>query len=217
MWLNSLLRLFRIWGAICLVTAWVWFTGRHKWVLPVAVVWMTITLVPYSFLSYMMRVPSRHMYLASLGASLVVAMGLLAIYRHFKSGHYRWIVHAVAVLIVVHNAGYLWTKKQAQYKERAAPTEALIDMVSQRKGPVYVHCFPYGEEVARRAVEVGAGLPGSAIIWAPQPGGACGSGFSLGWNPNRHVSQPGKSEQGQPAAEDWIEYELFAAYDEFND
>jgi hypothetical protein len=181
---NSYLRLMWIWGGLGLAMAWLWRTGRHKWLLAMALAWMAIALIPYSFLDYMPGVPSRHTYLASLGLSLVVGKGLLSVYRHYMGGRRWWAVYAVALVILAHNVGYLWTRKHAQYEERAAPTEALIEMVTEHKGPVYVHCFPYGEDVARKAVEVGAGLPPSLVVWDIDPAGACDSGFSLSRNPH---------------------------------
>ena len=112
-------------------------------------------------------------------------------YRHYMGGRRWWAVYAVALVIIAHNVGYLWTKKHAQYEERAVPTEALIEMVTEHKGPVYVRCFPYGEDVARKAVEVGAGLPASLVVWNIDPPDACDSGFSLSRNPNGHVRKTG--------------------------
>jgi len=208
---NSYGRMLWIWGGIALLAAWLWKTGRRKWLLVTALAWMAIALIPYSFLSYMPRVPSRHTYLASLGLSLLVAKGLLCLYRHFRGSHYRWAVYAVAFLILAHNLGYLWTKKQTQYEERAAPTEALIEMVSEGKGPVYVHCFPYNEEIARKAVEVGAGQSPYRVVWHPAQPNTCDSSFSLSWNPNQDVRQNGKRDEREPAAQDREETELIGS------
>ncbi len=175
--------------------------SKESGVIVVALTWVANAFIPYSFLSDMPRVPSRHTYLASLGLSLVVAKGLLCLYRHFRGSHYQWVVYAVAFVILAHNLGYLWTKKQAQYEERAAPAEALIDMVKESNGPVYVHCFPYGEEIARKAVEVGAGRSPYRVVWDPAPPDACESGFSLSWNPDQDVRQNGKRDKREPAAQ----------------
>jgi hypothetical protein len=121
--------------------------------LTLAAVWIVITFLPYSFLTYMPRVPSRHTYFASAGLALVVAAGALAI--RARAGRARsWAMPALVTALIVHNCGYIWTRKQAQYMERAAPTESLLRLARNVPGPIYLHCFPYGAEIARLALEV---------------------------------------------------------------
>jgi hypothetical protein len=60
--------------------------------------------------------------------------------------------------MVIHNVGWLWVKKYPQYDRRAEPTEALIRYANGvRDGLITVKCFPYGPEVAVRAVRVRLG------------------------------------------------------------
>lgn len=150
---NSTGRLFWFWGILALLALAAWGTRKWRPLLILAGLWIPITLLPYSFLTYMPRVPSRHTYLASAGLALIVAAGFV-VFRERMGKSHRWAVALVAILVVVHNCGYLWTKKQAQYLERAAPTEALVEFVRQREGPVYVHCFPYDFSAAHYAVEL---------------------------------------------------------------
>src|SRR5207249_3689663 len=129
-----------------------------RWIqlLALAGVWIVITFLPYSFLIYMRQVPSRHTYFASAGLAFVVAAGFLAFRTRFQASR-PWAPAAVVALMLVHNCGYLWTKKRLQYLERAAPTEALIDFARKVDGPVYLHCFPYSIWVAQFAVELQLG------------------------------------------------------------
>ena len=150
---RSTWRLFWFWGllsllALAILRVWCW-----RPLVVLAFAWIGITFLPYSFLTYMPRVPSRHTYFASAGLALVVASGFLVFRDRFHRSQ-PWAPVAVAALMLVHNCGYLWTKKQAQYLERAAPTEALIEFVRKVDGPVYLHCFPYSIWVAQWAVEV---------------------------------------------------------------
>lgn len=216
-WFRSYGRMLWIWGSISLLVAWMWRTGRHKWLLAIALAWVALTLIPYSFLSYMPRVPSRHTYLASLGVALLVGKGLLSIYRHFRPTRYRWAPVAVAALVVVHNVGYLWADKLPHFEERAAPTQALIEMVSEGQGPVYVHCFRYDEGIARFAVEVGAGKPPGRVIWAAKPGCQCDSGFLLSRQPDQNVCEAGKGNQRKPAAEGREEAEFIGSGQQSSD
>jgi hypothetical protein len=118
-------------------------------------VWMGATLLPYSFLTYMSRVPSRHTYWASAGLALIVAAGFLTLYRHGK----RRAFLALAAVLVVHNTGYLWTKKRAQFEARAEPTERLLRFAAESRSPVFVHCFSYGLGNAQYVLRIGLGMP----------------------------------------------------------
>ncbi|MEK7409388.1 MAG: hypothetical protein AAB225_30350 [Acidobacteriota bacterium] len=156
--LNSAGRLFWFSGMLGLLAIRLWQDWRWRPLLWAAGAWIVITFLPYSFLTYMPRVPSRHTYWASAGLALVVGAGFLAFYRRFRRSR-PWAVAVVATLIVAHNCGYLWFKKRPQYLERAAPTEALIEFASKVDGTVYVHCFPYALDVAVYAVELRLNKP----------------------------------------------------------
>ena len=103
--------------------------------------WAAILLLPYSFLTYMTRAPSRLTYLASVGAAWIVAAGLVSAWDRFSISHRRW-VYALAALIIVHNCVYLWTKKREQFLARAASTEALIIQARNASGPIYIPVLP---------------------------------------------------------------------------
>jgi hypothetical protein len=140
---NSTVRLLWIWGFLALAAIALWARDSRRQLLIFSALWIPVTFLPYSFLTYMTRVPSRHTYFASAGLALIVAMGFLALWS------FRRAVPAVAALLVIlHNAGYVWTRKHEQYAERAASTEALVEFLRNAKDPVYITCFPYGFEVA---------------------------------------------------------------------
>jgi hypothetical protein len=65
------------------------------------------------------------------------------------------------------NVIYLWTKKRAQYLERAAPTEQLIALARRTAGPIYMQCFPRPPIVAESAIQLMAGRAASQLIWDP--------------------------------------------------
>ncbi|MEI9970791.1 MAG: hypothetical protein WDO73_01370 [Ignavibacteriota bacterium] len=48
-------------------------------------------------------------------------VGLAMAYWQTRAGSRRGWIAAVAALVLIHNVGYLWTKKRAQFEERAAP------------------------------------------------------------------------------------------------
>lgn len=153
--LRSGLNLLWVWGLAALVAIAFFWRPEWKRLLQIAAVWIPVTLLPYSFLTYMSRVPSRHTYFASVGLSLLVAAGLIAVARRSPANR-PWLAPAVAVAILVHQTGYIWTVKHEQYRMRAQPTEHLVDAGRASGGNVYAKCFPYSEEVAAYAFRVHA-------------------------------------------------------------
>jgi hypothetical protein len=124
--------------------------------------WMAIAFLPYSFLTYMLRVPSRHTYLASLGLAWLAAAG----YDVLRRTTSRAMVVCCVIAVFALNPGTLWVKKRRQFQERAAPTEQLIEAARRTTGPLRVLCFPY----ARVTAEAAAASVGHTIVWDPQPG-----------------------------------------------
>lgn len=151
-WMNSMGRLFWIWGWLSILALLVWRSRGRTRLAILGAAWAGITLLPYCFLTYMPRVPSRHTYFASVGLAIVVSAGFWGFRERFVRR--SWMSWALAAVIIVHNIAYLWTRKQAQFLELAAPTERLVDFAAQVEGPVFVHCFPYGMETAQWAVEL---------------------------------------------------------------
>lgn len=167
---NSLARMLWIWGIVALGV--LWWRRRSAAVLPVigiALLWAVITLGPYSFLTYMTRVPSRHTYLASAGLALLVGAAASVLAAEFWPRR-RLILTLAAAAVVVHNAGYIWTRKQQQFKERARVTTELVDLVRKTRGPILVDCFPYALDIAEYAVELEAGQPRDRLIFQKSPG-----------------------------------------------
>jgi hypothetical protein len=152
--LRSATSVSRIWGLAALALIAIARVRQRRVLLTIAGGWVAITLLPYSFLTYMPIVPSRHTYLASVGASLVVAVGLLTLQKVATSRNRGWIAPLIAAVMILHQSGYLWTVKHRQYALRAAPTEELIRVGSQGAERIYVKCFPYGLEVAELALEL---------------------------------------------------------------
>ncbi len=159
--LHSYGRLFWVWGLAGVLTLAVLRDRTRLRLLTVAGLWIALTLLPYCFLTYMSRVPSRQTYLASMGLAWVVAAGFLAL-----SSRRRWVLIVVAAVVLGQNVVYLWTWKRPQYLERARATEALIALARRADGPVYVHRFPYLPIVAQEAVFLATGRPRSSVVLA---------------------------------------------------
>ena len=151
---RSLFRMMWIWGLIALLAAWCWRVAKAKQLIAAAAVWMTIALGPNLFLTYMTQVPSRHTYAASCGLAVVIALGLLSIHRRFSM---RWLMPAAFAVFALQQAGYIWTKKQRQFEERAAPTVDLLRKLKENDKRLHLRCFPYGAEVAEFAANIEMG------------------------------------------------------------
>jgi hypothetical protein len=167
---NSLLRMLWIWGVAALAV--LWGFRRKAAVLPVlgiALLWAVITLFPYSFLTYMPRVPSRHTYLPSLGLALLVGAAAAVLYAELWPRR-RAVVALLAAAVIAHNAGYLWTRKQHQFRERARITTELVELARRTNGPILVECFPRALTIAEQAVELEAGQPKERLIFRNPPG-----------------------------------------------
>ncbi len=157
-------RLLWFWGVLALLALVIWRSREHLRLLGWASFWILVTFLPYSFLTYMPRVPSRHTYFASLGLAWVVALALLTL----KAKRGRYAVALAALVMVAHNCGYVWTRKMRQFEERAAPTEMLLQRARRSSGPVRLHCFPYGLEIAELALDVSGARPPGSLLYSPK-------------------------------------------------
>jgi len=176
-------RLLWPWGIISLAGIVICRAREWRRLIVFSAAWAVISLLPYSFLTYMTQAPSRQTYLASVGAAWIVAAGLLSVWDRLSTSRHRW-VYALAAVIILHNCVYLWTKKRGQFLARGASTEALIHQARNTTGRIYIpcppstpwggcQCFPYGPIVASAALELETTKPVSELIWSdPQPGAA---------------------------------------------
>lgn len=160
-WPESYFRLLWIWGLVALAVLLGLRAVALRRAAILAAVWTGLALVPYSFITYMHRLPSRHTYLASAGLALLVGAGFVALRDRVGL---RWALAAAALAIGV-NVGILWTKKRQQFLERAAPTEQLIALARRVNGPIYMRCFPDPGMIADSAVRMRA--PRATLIWDP--------------------------------------------------
>ena len=123
---RSFARLLWIWGWPAVLVLFLSGDRRFRRGALAALAWIGIALVPYSFLTYSTQIPSRQVYLASAGLALLVGLAL-AKYEG------RRIAAALFALMLLHNTVYLWTKKRAQFVERAAPTDQLIALAERTR------------------------------------------------------------------------------------
>lgn len=159
---RSLMRMLWIWGVAALVVLAV--RRRLQGTAALALGWVFAALLPYSFLSYMDRVPSRHTYLAAAGLALLVgaAWNALPVRRRLAGG--------LVCALLAHNVGYLWMRKLPQFERRAAATQRFLDFAADRQPPIVVDCAPYAPRILADAAAVALGLPLEAVLDAAAPG-----------------------------------------------
>lgn len=165
-WVNSMGRMLWIWGLLSLIAIALWNGWKaNRRLIVAATLWAGLTLLPFCFLAYMPRIPSRHTYLASAGLALLVAAGFATFHARF--GRRRWAVPTLAAILIAHHCGYLWTKKRQQFLARAEATETILNLARAGVDQIYVRCFPYGPEVAEAALRVALNKPTSMLVWSP--------------------------------------------------
>jgi hypothetical protein len=136
-----------------------------------AMAWIGIALIPYSFLTYSTQISSRQLYLASVGLSFLFGLAMVH-FRELASNRTKispaWIAAMVMFVVVAHNAGYIWVKKQRQFRERAEPFEELIQAARQTDGPLWVQCFPRHPSIAEAAIYVALNRYPSNLLFTPE-------------------------------------------------
>lgn len=168
-WPRGIARVLWVWGWIA--AAVVWFAGDRKSreAAGLSLAWVAIALLPYAFLTYSTEIPSRQTYLASAGLAYLVGL-LWGMRLRLPAALQSKAPAALITLLLLHNVGYLWTRKQAQFEERAAPTEQLIALARETAAPIWVQCFPRVGWIAEEAVHLATGRPPSDVVWKPTPG-----------------------------------------------
>jgi hypothetical protein len=151
---NSINRLFWFWGTLGLIALAFWRREVNWRLIAFAALWIVICLAPYSLLSYMPRVPSRHVYLASLGRAFMLAVALGLVWR------YRRVTIGLCGLFVLYNIAYVSFPKHEQFLRRAQVTEAVVEAAGALDARSYsVSCFPHDPQLAELAIHVRLNVP----------------------------------------------------------
>lgn len=156
----STFRLYWVWGVMS-VCAGLWKKLPVKPVFQ-SFIWVLLALAPYSFLTYSLTIPSRQLYLASIGVALIVGAVVAHLERYFSK---RWIV-LFLFIVGAHNCAILWTKRRDQFLARSAPTEQLISIARTTKGPIMLHCFPQPRIVAEETLRLVVPEAFSRLRWS---------------------------------------------------
>ncbi len=186
-WTKSYGRMLWFWGLLAAVSMLVWSRSNHhhgsildirssildlRSSIFVSFIWIGIGFIPYMFVDYMHRLPSRQTYLASAGLAWMIGAAIVVMKKRYAK-RYKWAPPVVLLLILSHNVGYLWTKKRQQFLERAQPTERLLSLARSVDGPIFVKCFPNNLAPlhAEAALKLVLGKPAETLIWSEEEAG----------------------------------------------
>jgi hypothetical protein len=164
-WTKSYSAMLWFWGLSALVALLAWRARRQP--LPLSLLWMGIGFVPYMFVDYMHRIPSRQTYLASAGLAWLIGAAIVQMCARYREKH-RWLVSVVLLGIVLHNVIYLWTYKRTQFRKRAEATEQLLSLARTTGGPIFVRCFPLARLHAEAAIELILNKSAGTLIWSEE-------------------------------------------------
>jgi len=132
--------------------------------------WLLVTIVPYSFILYERQLSSRHTYIPSVATAALVGLLFAFVWERARSRGPRLAWAAVLAVCLAVNVGFIW-RKDAQYVERAAPTEQLIAVLDanmpgvQRPWVVVVYDFPYAPVIGRGAVRFRAAMQPDELLF----------------------------------------------------
>jgi hypothetical protein len=150
-----------LWGWAALVLLLVLRTRKISLLIS-ALVWILAGLLPYSFLTYMRTVPSRHHYLAAVGCSLIIAMAILSLFERTRRPQ---LIPLFLLVIGLHHTAYLWTVKYRQFERRSEPIESLIRFLgNEPRRPIVIHCSGYLFAEAQRAAYLRRGEPEQNLV-----------------------------------------------------
>lgn len=168
---RSVPRGLGVWGV--LGVAWIAFWRQiAPWRAALfAGLWYAAALMPYAFLTYMPRIPSRHHYLASGGMALLAGLATALLISRVRRP--RAAAAALAAVFLLHNALYLWLYKRPQFLERAEVTEGLVRMVAAApRERVLMRCPLLPLYEARMAVYYRLGLDPMPLLTEDENEGA---------------------------------------------
>ena len=108
---------------------------------------LAVSIAPYAFLTYLDHIPSRNTYLPSVGLAGLMGILFASLYGRWRIGFRRVCVLFLGAIVSA-NIAYIWLKKEPQFRERAAPTRELIQVLNGQdirdngRFPVRVCRFP---------------------------------------------------------------------------
>ena len=148
---------------------------------------LVLSILPYSFLTYLDHIPSRNTYLPSAALAGLIGVLFAMLYGELKTVGMKRASVAFLGVIVAGNVAYLWLKKDAQFRERSAPTRELLaavnslDAASINGKPLQICGFPLNSWIGERAIAEFTPIDPGNLLFAER----CEEGIdgvALSWN-----------------------------------
>ena len=160
-WPHSFARLLWIWGWPAVLVLLVFGDARFRRGAFMALAWIGIALVPYSFLTYSTQIPSRQVYLASAGLALLVGLALAQVSK--DTGSRPWF----SPLMLLHNTRVL-VDQEARTIRGARGAHGTVDRLrAPHSGCDLGAVLPAGGDyVAEEAVRLATGRSPSDLVWS---------------------------------------------------
>jgi hypothetical protein len=127
-----------------------------------ALLWMITALLPYSFLTYQTRVPSRHTYLAAAGLALLLGLALHHLAQS-RPPQQAWLAPTLFALLLAGNLLNLWIRKLPQFERRAASTVHFLRFARLHPGPIALGPAPFPLTAYQHAVSIVFGRPPESV------------------------------------------------------
>jgi hypothetical protein len=137
--------------------------------------WLLITPVPYCFVTYLDRIPSRQTYLPSVATSALIGILGMYLWESVTAGRatkrQKTVLLALCLAMVALNVAFVWNKN-AQFVKRAAPIKLLLDTLREHRAAeqpgakIYVvtDSPPY-ELIARSAIGLWTPIDPSRLLF----------------------------------------------------
>jgi hypothetical protein len=170
-WRTLPLNLFRLlWpaGLFALLILFHWGGINGRRLALASLFWIALALLPYSFLTYQARIPSRHTYLAAAGLAILLAASIHALAAR-PPRRLAWLAPALLVLFVAANLSNLWLRKLPQFERRAGATERFVHFAAAHPGPIAIGNAPFPLSAYQHAVAVRFRRPVETVRYASAP------------------------------------------------
>jgi hypothetical protein len=151
----SVTRTYWVWGIPALAFVYYHTGEKGRRMMILCLGWSLLTVLPYSFLTYMPQIPSRHAYLPTLGAVLLLAYAGMWLWEQ----HRHKLVIGLSAAFLLHQAVYIWYFKIPMFEQRARWTEDVIAQVEREnlREVVLPKEWPFDETCAELAIEIRTG------------------------------------------------------------
>jgi hypothetical protein len=148
---------------------------------------LVLSIVPYSFLTYLDHIPSRNVYLPSVGTAGLIGAAFAMLFSELQTLSMRRMSTVFLGVIIAGNVAYVWFKKEPQFLERSRPTRELVSTLNGMKTPdtsderVHICGFPMPSWLGQLVVQEFTQWDPNRVVFAEHCDGIT-QGIALQWD-----------------------------------